>query len=427
MTKPLDITSLPEDIQKICLALSDGLGYILGKKLFALYVYGAATDPAAAPTGDIDFHAFLTEPLITEERTEILEFHDRIAFLFPPLGAELDGYYVLFEDARLKLSPIHQLQSSIQDNSWALHRAHMLAGRCVVLYGPDPVEILPIPTWAELDNSLQNELSYVEEHLDKYPAYCILNLCRLLYSYSTKEVVISKFAAAKWAYWIFPHWQQIIELARKSYAGLSTDVDNQYMFSQVVKFYIFIRERINAYRESSSMTFHKAEENNQKLWDELAPIHLKSYPETAMLREGREVLDDIELNEIGNVKGKTLLHLQCHIGTDTLSWARRGAVVTGVDFSSESILIAQKLKEELKIQANFMLSNVYDLPKMLDERFDIVYTSRGVLCWLRDLDDWARIIYYYLKPGGIFFILESHPFMNVFDEIIPGQLSIMNP
>jgi SAM-dependent methyltransferase len=166
-----------------------------------------------------------------------------------------------------------------------------------------------------------------------------------------------------------------------------------------------------------------AEEQNRARWDETAPVHLKAYKEVGLLREGDEVLDEIELRELGDVRGKRLAHLQCHIGTDTLAWARRGAMVTGVDFSGESIACAERLRRELGLNARFIHSNIYDLPDELDGTFDIVYTSRGVLCWLRDLPEWGRLIARLLRPGGLFYILEAHPILNAMEEETPGELS----
>lgn len=172
---------------------------------------------------------------------------------------------------------------------------------------------------------------------------------------------------------------------------------------------------------------HEAELRNQALWDEIAPIHLKAYNEVALLREGKEVLDEIELREVGPVAGKSLLHLQCHIGTDTLSWARHGAEVTGVDFSTQSIACANRLAEELDVPARFIYSNIYDLRAVHDASYDIVYTSKGVLCWLKDLKEWGRIIAHYLKPGGIFYLMESHPVVMALEEEKSGELSFAYP
>lgn len=170
----------------------------------------------------------------------------------------------------------------------------------------------------------------------------------------------------------------------------------------------------------------QAEQGNQALWDEVAPVHFKAYQEVDILRGGGSALDEIELREIGEVAGKTMLHLQCHIGTDTLSWARQGAIVTGIDFSKESLACARQLQQELGLEATFVQSNVYELRSALTGQFDIVYTSRGVLCWLHDLDEWARTIAHFLKPGGIFYLMESHPITNIFEEEKPGELSIVN-
>jgi SAM-dependent methyltransferase len=173
----------------------------------------------------------------------------------------------------------------------------------------------------------------------------------------------------------------------------------------------------------SKSPYPEAESMNQAHWDELAPVHLNAYKEVSMLREGREILDDIELREVGDVSRKSLLHLQCHIGTDTLAWARRGAVVTGVDFSPESIACAHRLSQELSLPATFLQANIYDLRSVHDPAYDIVYTSKGVLCWLRDLPEWGRIIAHYLKPGGVFYLMESHPFIMALEEHSPGVLS----
>jgi SAM-dependent methyltransferase len=111
-----------------------------------------------------------------------------------------------------------------------------------------------------------------------------------------------------------------------------------------------------------------------------------------------------------------LLHLQCHFGLDTLSWARLGAKVTGVDFSDKAIALARSLSKELAIPSNFVCSDIYDLPKALKGKFDIVFTSAGVLAWLPDLRRWAQTIVHFLKSGGIFYIHEFHPFAYVFDD-----------
>lgn len=166
----------------------------------------------------------------------------------------------------------------------------------------------------------------------------------------------------------------------------------------------------------------QAEDANRILWDEMARVHVRAYKEVRLLRDGKEILDEIELREIGEVGGRRLLHLQCHIGTDTLAWARHGAAVTGVDFSAEAIACARRLRDELGLEAKFIQANIYDLPSLLSEKFDIVYSSRGVLCWLRELGEWAKVVAHFLVPGGIFYLMESHPILNALQEQSPGLL-----
>jgi len=161
---------------------------------------------------------------------------------------------------------------------------------------------------------------------------------------------------------------------------------------------------------------------NQKRWDRLTAEHEKSgFYDVQGFKAGKERLRSIELSELGDVSGKRLLHLQCHFGMDTLAWARRGAIVTGVDFSKNAIDLAQSLSEELNIPAQFYRSDIYDLPSVLTGEFDIVFTSYGVLHGLPDLKRWAEIIAHTLKPGGIFYIVEDHPFFRVFRAKPDGE------
>ena len=169
-----------------------------------------------------------------------------------------------------------------------------------------------------------------------------------------------------------------------------------------------------------------AEESNRRLWDEMTPVHYKAYRVKEFL-SGECPLRPIELQEVGDVRGKDLLHLQCHFGMDTLGWARLGANVTGVDFSDKAIETACKLAEDAGLEARFVLSNVLELEQNLDGEFDVVYTGVGVLCWLRDLRAWARIIHRFLKPGGFFYIYETHPLLHVFDDTEQRDLVVRNP
>lgn len=164
---------------------------------------------------------------------------------------------------------------------------------------------------------------------------------------------------------------------------------------------------------------YKAEEINRKHWDEVAPIHGKSYDTTELLN-GKHDLDSTQVAELGDLEGKTVLHLQCHIGTDTLALVRMGGEVTGIDISAESLKVAKNLSKKTGLKARFIETPLFDLPDKLNETFDMIYTSIGVLCWVSDLKEWAGIISKYLKPGGTFYIMESHPFMHVFDDEVKG-------
>lgn len=155
-------------------------------------------------------------------------------------------------------------------------------------------------------------------------------------------------------------------------------------------------------------------EINKKWWNAVTPIHARSELYSLdKFKKGKTSLEQTEVDELKNVKGKTMLHFMCHFGMDSLSWARRGAKVTGVDISDESIELAKKISNEIKVPATFICGDMYDLPKVLNEKFDIVYMSYGVLCWISDIRKWAKLVNHFLKPGGTFYIVELHPFNNI--------------
>jgi SAM-dependent methyltransferase len=159
-------------------------------------------------------------------------------------------------------------------------------------------------------------------------------------------------------------------------------------------------------------------EHNRALWNEWATINARSeYYDLPTFKQGGNRLREFEIEEVGPVEGRSLLHLQCHIGTDTVSWARLGARVTGVDFSERAVEEARSLAAGAGIEARYVLANVYDAADALGgETFDVVYTSRGVLGWLPDIPRWAEVVARCVNPGGIFYIHEMHPFLYVFDD-----------
>ena len=159
---------------------------------------------------------------------------------------------------------------------------------------------------------------------------------------------------------------------------------------------------------------------NKANWNERAAIHLEDvtgFYEIAEFRAGKSSLHAIEAVEIGDVRGKRLAHLQCHIGLDTLSLARLGAEVTGIDFSATALDGARRLASELGIPATFVEGNVYDARRLLDGTFDIVYSTWGAINWLPDITAWARVAASLLRPGGVLYMAEAHPVTLVFEEV----------
>lgn len=151
---------------------------------------------------------------------------------------------------------------------------------------------------------------------------------------------------------------------------------------------------------------------NRDNWDERAAIHVRNatgFYRIDQFKAGECTLHSIEREEVGDVRGKRLLHLQCHFGLDTLSWARRGAVVTGLDFSPRAIAAARDLARETGVQASFVEADMHRAREVVDGLFDIVFTSWGALCWLPDMARWASIAAACLAPGGILYVADGHP------------------
>ena len=160
-------------------------------------------------------------------------------------------------------------------------------------------------------------------------------------------------------------------------------------------------------------------EYNRANWDERVPIHVGGrFYDLDSFVAGRETLEDFELAEVGDVHGKQLLHLQSHIGTETLGWARHGAVVTGLDFSAPATAAAAALAERIGVAGSrWVTSDVYQAAEALDgEQFDVVYTGKGALCWLPDIERWARVAASMVKPGGFLYVSEFHPFGNTLSD-----------
>jgi SAM-dependent methyltransferase len=170
---------------------------------------------------------------------------------------------------------------------------------------------------------------------------------------------------------------------------------------------------------------------NRANWDSRVEIHFGSVgygvDKFASDPEHLSQVVTFDKEKLGDVAGKKLIHLQCHIGTDTISWARLGADVTGIDLSEKSIAAAQELSRMAATPARFVVSELYDSPTLVPEKFDIVYTGVGAICWLPDIRGWAEVVASFLEPGGVFYMREGHPMMWALDWEDTEQLMVTGP
>lgn len=151
---------------------------------------------------------------------------------------------------------------------------------------------------------------------------------------------------------------------------------------------------------------------NQIAWDGLAETHYRKYHIDPLLA-GKPLLNDLIRAEVGEVQGKSLVHLLCHIGTDTLSWALLGARVTGIDISPEALKYARRLAKRMRIPAEFIECDVLDVMDKVTQKFDVAFSSTGVLCWLPDIRRYAQTVRHLLKDGGMFYLFDGHPFRSM--------------
>lgn len=156
---------------------------------------------------------------------------------------------------------------------------------------------------------------------------------------------------------------------------------------------------------------------NRQSWNKKTDIHLESaFYDMEGFRKGNTSLNEIELELFGDLNGKSVLHLQCHFGQDTISLSQLGAKAVGVDLSDNAIDNARKIAAEMNVDTTFICCDVYELPEHLDQQFDLVFTSYGTIGWLPDLDKWAQVVARFLKPGGTFVFVEFHPVVWMFDD-----------
>lgn len=156
---------------------------------------------------------------------------------------------------------------------------------------------------------------------------------------------------------------------------------------------------------------------NKQNWNDRTEVHYQSKTyDVASFIAGRNPLKSIELALLGDIKGKKVLHLQCHFGQDTIALSRLGAQVTGVDFSEKAIEKARGLAELTQSDTRFILSDIYSLPDVLNESFDVVFTSYGTIGWLPDIQGWAAVVSHFMRPGAAFVFAEFHPVVWMFSD-----------
>lgn len=161
-------------------------------------------------------------------------------------------------------------------------------------------------------------------------------------------------------------------------------------------------------------------EANRRNWDARVPVHLDGGYDLDALRSGRQRLADFEYAAI-DVDGRDVLHLQCHLGTDTICLARHGARAVGLDLSGASVEAARVLAAECGVGIEYVQGDVYGAVDALGgRRFDVVYTGKGALCWLPDLHAWARVVADLLRPGGVLYVVDFHPLMQAAADEQPG-------
>ena len=245
------LEKVPHNARTAWLALRDELSRILGDDLVAIWAYGgtiAVEDPAHV--GDLDTYVILSRRPDDATVHAIEDAQDRIG---KSHGIEWDTWFVLADAVRGADPPRHAWREERRDTSWAVNRAHWLAGRYAAIHGPDPAELVKAPTWEELEGELSRELEHIERHvvegdMDPYEAtYAVFNGSRIIHSVETHNVAISKRAAGSWALEHLPaRWHPVLEAAGRAYDGTATSDDTDLLAREMAPFVAMVRERLPA-------------------------------------------------------------------------------------------------------------------------------------------------------------------------------------
>jgi hypothetical protein len=243
------LDGLPETPRVAWTQLRDELRAILGDDLVAIWAYGGtiAPEPPLRPA-DLDTHVIVKRAPDADTARRI---QHAMSTIEKAAGMEWDTWFIGVDDARQPHAPPHAFLEGRRDTSWALHRAHWLAGTYVNIHGPDPADIVLAPTWTELEVDLVDELEHLERHVahgdtDPYEAaYAILNGSRIVHSFETRDVVLSKRAAGQWALaHLPPPWHNALHAAIRAYDGQATPDDSERLAREMGQFVAMVRERL---------------------------------------------------------------------------------------------------------------------------------------------------------------------------------------
>ena len=243
------IEHLPETAKVAWLRLRDELLAILGDDLVAIWAYGGTVAVEWPPrSADLDTYAIVRRRIHAGTAQAIDDAHAAIG---AETGVEWDTWYVLEADARRPAAPRHAWRENRRDTTWAVNRAHWLAGRYALVHGREPAEIVPPPTWSELEAELDRELEHIERHVaegdtDPYEAtYAILNGSRILRAVETGDVATSKRSAGQWAFEHLPlRWHPVLGAASRAYDGQATTEDTDLLAAEMAPFVAMARERL---------------------------------------------------------------------------------------------------------------------------------------------------------------------------------------
>lgn len=248
----LTTDDIPPFARPLVAGFEAGLHAALGSTFAGLFCYGSVCFQPS-PMIDLDAHVLLTDALTDEQRRAVAELHGRLDDAHPPVE-ELDTWYITLDAARSADKPRSELKPSKVDGMWAIHRAHVHAGRYISVFGSDPRELLPVPDWTEIADELDDELDDLDRAISGgYHAYATLNLSRVHCSFVRRDVVISKMDAARWALGsLEDRWHALIRAAIRHYLREQTDEEDELLARDTAPFREMLRDRIERERALSS-------------------------------------------------------------------------------------------------------------------------------------------------------------------------------